>query len=78
MNNIHNLNKYKESLVVLTHIDAILRVFNLAERSLSLFKVYIPVAKVLHVIKEQKALLELHKKEYERIKSTKGMYNEKT
>lgn len=70
---IHNFKKYKESKVVLPHLDAILKVLSLTEQSLTYFQVYIPVARLLVVLKHEKAILEDYKKEYETINETKGL-----
>lgn len=72
MSEIHDLKKYKESLALLPHLDTILKVFNLTEAALKHYGTYIPVAKVLMTIRDQKALIELYKVNYKKIKEAKG------
>jgi len=73
---IHNLKDYKQSKIVLPHLIAILKVLDLTERSLKPFNYYVPVARVLVVIKEQKSIIESYKEENETIKKSKGKKNE--
>lgn len=75
---IHNFKKYKESKIVLPHLEGILQVLNLTERSLTLFSYYLPVAKILIVLREQKSIIESYKQEYEIVKKNKGIKNEQT
>lgn len=72
MNNTHDLKKYKESLAILPHLEAIIRVLNLTESALKHYNSYIPVIKILNSIRDQKALLEIHRIDYKKIKETKG------
>ena len=71
---VHNLKRYKESKTILPHLEQILRVLELTEQSLTYFKSYIPVAKLLLNIKEQKKILEGYRNKYKEIKKTKGRY----
>lgn len=68
----HNLKDYKEARHYLPHLNAILHVINLSIKGLDHFKCYIPVAKILVTMKEQKTFLELHQVRYKRILETKG------
>jgi len=68
----HSLKDYKEAIILTEHLDAILKVLNLTERGLEHFKLYIPVAKVLHTIKDQKSILEVHYEKAKRVKESKG------
>lgn len=72
----HNLRKYKESKAVLPHLELILRIFNLTETSLKYFSAYIPVAKVLIVLREQKLVIEAYKAAHKSVKDNKGKINE--
>lgn len=74
---IINLNQYKQerlvqkqAAVLYNHLSAILLVLNLTERGLSMFCDYVPVYKILLIIKSQKQLLELHYEKYKKIQET--------
>jgi hypothetical protein len=56
----------------LPQIKAILKVMDLSIKGLSYYKAYIPVAKVLVVMQEQKSLLEAHQNKYQRVLESKG------
>jgi hypothetical protein len=75
MKNISNLDDYKKKKVherIIDDIDKILHVISLAQQSLSFFKQYIPVQKLVSIMETQKTLLEIHRKknaaELEKIK----------
>lgn len=67
-----NLKAYKEAIVICIHLEAILKVVNLSINGLKHFRPYIPVSKILKVLEEQKIVLEVQYKKYEKIKKTKG------
>lgn len=69
---IYDFRKYKESKILLPHIDAILKVFELTEKALARFTGYIPVQRVINVMREQHKILMDYKVEYEAIKKRKG------
>jgi len=73
MSNIHDLKRYKEALAIYPHLEKILKILSFTEKSLSYFGTYIPVAKILMVIKSERYVLESYKKTYEDIKNTKGL-----
>lgn len=75
MKKIYNLKNYKKIKVlekIIEDIDKILHVISLTQQSLSFFKQYIPVQKLVSIMETQKTLLELHRKknasELEKIK----------
>lgn len=68
----HSLRELREAKTIGPHLEAILKVIMLSEKSLSHFKSYLPVVKILNVLAEQKTLLELHKKKYDAILKSKG------
>lgn len=70
---IHNLKNYKESLILLPDVEDILKVLTLTEKALTHYKHYIPAAKVLFTVKDQKAILEGYKKELTNTKISKGL-----
>lgn len=67
MEKVTDLKKYKEAKAVTPHLEAILKVFVLTIAALTRFKAYIPVAKVLVVIEDQKLILESHLSKYRKI-----------
>lgn len=69
---LHNLKNYKEAKAILPHIDAIIKVLNLTEKGLSHFNSFIPVARILKVIREEKSILESYKQEFEIVRKSKG------
>lgn len=69
---MHDLKKYREAKTILPHIEAILKVINLSIKSLSHFKSYLPVMRILVVMEEQKTLLEINQKKYAEIIKNKG------
>ena len=69
---INDLKKYKESIVVIEHISAILHVLNLTIRALSIFSIYAPVQRILYTLENEKYILESHYYKYKRIKDSKG------
>lgn len=73
--NLKDYKRNKQAKVMLPQIDIILTIFNLSIKGLEHFRAYIPVAKVLAVIKEQKAIMEMHKDKLTKI--TKEQENEK-
>jgi hypothetical protein len=68
----HNFKAYKDAKQLLPHMEKILKIFDLSERSLSFYSVYVPAAKVLKIIKEQKSELQFHYDYYKKVKETKG------
>lgn len=62
-----NLKKQKEAKAVIPHLEAILKVFVLTIAALKIFKAYIPVAKVLAVIEDQKLILDSHLTKYRKL-----------
>lgn len=71
MEKIVDLKKYKEAKAVIPHLEAILKVFTLTIAALTRFKAYIPVAKVLVVVEDQRLILESHLKKYKNILNDK-------
>lgn len=69
---IHNLKKYKESLVYITHLEAILLIIGLSIKGLLHYKAYVPVAKILLVMEDQKRVLESHLQKHRKIRDSKG------
>lgn len=72
MNDRYDFKLYKEAKSVSPHLKTIIEILNLTYRGLSIYKHFIPVTKVLHVINEQKSILEAHKSKYEKIIKEKG------
>lgn len=72
MNDVHSLKNFKDAKTLLPHIEKILYIFDLTEKSLGYYKSYIPAAKVLRVIIEQKKELQLHRDFYKKVKESKG------
>lgn len=72
MSSIHNFKGYKDAKNLLPHMEKILHIFDLAQRSLNYYSAYVPAAKVLQVVKEQKRELEQHYIFYKKIKEEKG------
>ena len=69
---VHKLGDYKISKTVVRDLEAILTVINLTIRGLQLFKHYIPVAKVLNVLENEKGILNAHLQKYTKINQEKG------
>lgn len=69
---MYDLKKYGEAKAILPHLDAILKVLDLTERSLSFYKGYIPVSKILDVVSNQKRILKSYAEMYRKVKATKG------
>lgn len=69
---VHDFQKYKEAKVILPQINTILGILNLAEKTLNYYRNYIPVAKILYTIREQRIILQTYKEDFEKIKKTKG------
>jgi len=68
MKKISNLDDYKKKKFhtrLVEDIDKILHVISLAQQSLSFFKQYIPVQKLISMMETQKTLLEIHRKKNE-------------
>lgn len=68
MKKIFDLNDYKQKKIharIIEDIDKILHVISLAQQSLSYFKQYIPVQKLISIMETQKTLLEIHRKKNE-------------
>ena len=68
MKKISSLNDFKQKKIherVIEDIDKILHVISLAQQSLSFFKQYIPVQKLVSMMETQKTLLEIHRKKNE-------------
>jgi vacuolar-type H+-ATPase catalytic subunit A/Vma1 len=68
MKKISSLNEFKQKKIherVIEDIDKILHVISLAQQSLSFFKQYIPVQKLVSMMETQKTLLEIHRKKNE-------------
>lgn len=65
-----SLKDYREAKTILPDVINILRVVNLAIKALEFYKSYLPVMKMLNVLREQKTLLELHQSKYKEV--TKG------
>lgn len=72
MSNIHSLRAIKEAKATLPHLEQILLVVNLSIKGLSHFKCYMPVAKILFTLEEQRRMLELYKVKYSDILKNKG------
>jgi hypothetical protein len=68
MKKISSLNDFKQKKIherIIEDIDKILHVISLAQQSLSFFKQYIPVQKLVSMMETQKTLLEIHRKKNE-------------
>ena len=68
MKKISSLNDYKQKKIherIIEDIDKILHVISLTQQSLSFFKQYIPVQKLISIMETQKTLLEIHRKKNE-------------
>lgn len=72
MGKIHNIKSYKESLIVINHIEAILKVIDLTIKALTHYRIYLPVQKILITLKEQKLTLEIHLEHHKKQKTNKG------
>lgn len=71
-NKVHNLKAYKEAVAHLPHLDNMLLIINLSIRGLIPFRSYVPIAKILLVMEDQKQILESFQKKYKKIKDNKG------
>lgn len=69
---MYNLKKFREAKAILPHLEIILRILYLTDKSLSSYKCYIPVARILQTINEQGKLLEAYRNVYKKEKETKG------
>jgi hypothetical protein len=69
---INDLKKYKESIVVIDHLNVILKIINLSIKGLQMFSMYTPVARILYTLENERAILECHYYKYNRIKESKG------
>ena len=69
---MHNLKDYREAKIILPQLEAILRIVNLSIQGLSFYRAYMPVSVMLHTLKEQKIVLEIHRDRYKRIVDMKG------
>lgn len=68
MKKISSIDDYKKKKLhnkLIEDIDKILHVISLAQQSLSFFKQYIPVQKLISMMETQKTLLEIHRKKNE-------------
>lgn len=68
----YNLKSYKDAKLMLPHIETILKIFNLTEKSLDYYRTYVPAAKVLQIVREQKKEMEFYHKVYKNAKDNKG------
>lgn len=75
-NKLYNLNELKDSKLLVEHLEAILTVVNLTMRSLSIFEVYQPVARILYVMREEQRILVAHLAKNKSISENKGITNE--
>lgn len=61
---IHDLGDYKKKKMydkLMEDINKILHIMSLTQKSLSYFKQYIPVQKLISIMETQKTLLEIHR-----------------
>jgi vacuolar-type H+-ATPase catalytic subunit A/Vma1 len=61
---IHDLGDYKKKKMygkLMEDINKILHIISLTQKSLSYFKQYIPVQKLISIMETQKTLLEIHR-----------------
>jgi len=72
MDDLHNFKNYKKAKVYVQHLEAILKVVDLSVKGLSLFEVYIPVHRILVVMKDERRFLESHLKEQQEIIRRRG------
>lgn len=72
LNERFDLRSYKESKVASEHLEAILLAIGLSIRALQIFKVYLPVAKILNVMLEQQEILKYHEKKSKEVVKSKG------
>lgn len=72
MSDVYDLKKLKDAKALLPHIEKILLIFDLTEKSLSYYRAYIPAAKVIRIVSEQKKELQLHRDFYKKVKESKG------
>lgn len=66
-NNTINLKDYKnrkKSEKIVSDINHILKIFGLAQKSLSYFKQYTPVLEIISILETNKTFLELHRKKH--------------
>ena len=68
----HDLLSYKESKITCEHLEKVLLVLKLATKSLYIFRAYIPVAKILLVMEDQRKILEENYVKFKKIKEEKG------
>jgi len=73
MANTHDFKRYKESKIILPQLETILKILRLTESGLKHYNMYIPVAKVLVVVREQISILECHLTDLKKVKSSKGL-----
>lgn len=61
---VHNLGDHKKKKMyekLMDDINKILHIISLTQKSLSFFKQYIPVQKLISIMETQKTLLEIHR-----------------
>lgn len=69
---VHSIKKYKEAITLLPDVRNIILILSTTEKYLNQFSHYIPAFKVLSSMRDQRKLLEMHKKELESIVDSKG------
>ena len=72
MSDLHDLKRYKESLVLLPHLKDILKITEKWEAVLFKYKKYMPVAKMLMTISDQRDILKNTITYYEKVNKLKG------
>lgn len=74
-NQIHDINKYKKSLLYLKHLETIINVIDLSLRALKFYEPYTSVAKIMRIMENEKAVLQSHLEQCKKIKESKGKRN---
>ena len=77
---VHNLGEHKKKKMygkLIEDINKILHIISLTQKSLSYFKQYIPVQKLISIMETQKTLLEIHRDKVEdELEKTKEKHTE--
>ncbi len=69
---VHDFKSYKESRSILPDLERMILILTLVERGLVHFNHYLPIARVLNTVKEQRGILEGYKNTMMNVKKNKG------
>lgn len=70
--NVVSLKQYRNAKTLVVHLQAILKVINLAIAGLQHFELYVPVHEVLQSMRSNKLVLEAHLRKQQKILNNKG------